>query len=170
MDNLNNYSAQTSDARLFFFPNSPSSHVYEHGPNGEAIKGTFLPSGVVLLQGRIVAAPSQFLIENVWRLLFSGRTFKKIITRVINATLAVRLLMFLFYVCFCTQHPLASIAYVRVRIFALTDRVFIMPSVSICQVSGSKIFSRYEIFDIEISQCILHWHGYKWNSRSERYQ
>jgi hypothetical protein len=123
---------------------------------GKQLRERFCPAGAVLLQGRIVAAPSQFLIENVWRLLFCGREFKKIITRVINATLAVRLLMFLFYVCFCSHHPLASSVYVHSHspIECPLGLQFLF-----AKRLGPQCFLVIKVSDIEILQCILHCQG-----------
>ena len=128
----------------FFSPTVPLPMFTNMDRMVKQLRERFSPRALCCCRGELSPHRASFWLKMYGALLFSGRTFKKIITRVINATLAVRLLMFLFYVCFCTQRPLASSVYVRVRTFARTDRVFIMPSVSICQVSGYTIFSRYE--------------------------
>lgn len=111
---------------------------------GKQLRERLSPRALCCCRGELSPHRASFWLKMYGACSSVDGNLQKIITRVINVTLAVRLLMFLFYVCFCSHHPLASSVYVRVRTFALTDRVFIMPLVSICQVSGPSTLSRYK--------------------------
>jgi hypothetical protein len=129
---------------LFFppHPTFPPPPIFTNmGRMGKQLRERFSLQAMCCCRGRVVAASSQFLIENVWRLLFCGRKLKqKIVTRVTNGTLAVRLLMFLFHVWFCFHQPLASRMYKYSQCFPYSS---IRPTDTNGQVCACSQVSRY---------------------------
>lgn len=133
------------------------------------LRERFSPRALCCCRGELSPHPASFWLKMYGACSSLDGYLKKIITRVINATLAVRLLMFLFYVCFCTQHPLASSVYVACS-YIRTQRSsvhyacsFHLPSVwvhnilSLWKYSTSKFRNAFSIaVDRNIIQGVKH--------------